>query len=73
MNACDSVTRKCITIADTMHGSAWLFDKMIRFFEANEACVSITIPVFIGLPVMSPGEATISRDGSLIIKRTGEA
>ena len=65
IETCDTLARRCIKLADTYHGSAWLFDKLMRAFENSPATVAITIPVYIGSPVMKPGEATICRDGSL--------
>ena len=68
IESCDLLSQRCTQIADTHHGSSWLFDKMMRAFEASSACTSITIPVFINAPVMGKGEATIGRDGSLIMR-----
>lgn len=72
IESCDLLSRRCSQIADTHHGSSWLFDKLMRAFESSEACVSITIPVFINAPVMSKGEATIGRDGSLSMHTVNE-
>ena len=69
LKACETLRRRCITIADTQHGSAWLFDKMMRLFEGSDATVAVTIPVFIGEPIMDDGFATIGRDGSLVMSR----
>jgi len=68
INTCNILSHRCTRIAETQHGSAWLFDKLMRFFESNPACEAITIPVFINAPVMNDGEATIGRDGSLIMR-----
>lgn len=65
IQSCDTLSRRCSQIADTYHGSSWLFDKLMRLFESSEAIESVTIPVFINAPVMHKGEATIGRDGSL--------
>ena len=51
------------------HGSSWLFDRLMRMFE-DRAVVSVTIPVYINL--VGPGEVTIGRDGSLVIRRSEE-
>ena len=67
IKACDTIAMRCTRIADTNHGSAWLFDKLMRWFESSN-CESITIPVFINAPVMSEGEAEIGRDGSLVMR-----
>ena len=65
INSCDALGRRCIEIAGTRHGSSWLFDQLMRMFEQSDALEAVTIPVFINAPVMSKGEATIGRDGSL--------
>ena len=67
VNTCDKINCRCTQIAGTHHGSAWLFDKMMRFFESNPSAVSVTIPVYIN--TIGPGSATIGRDGSLIMKK----
>ena len=67
ITTCDTIARRCTRIADTGHGSAWLFDKLMRAFEASPACVSITIPVYVNL--VGEGNAEIGRDGSLIMRR----
>ena len=66
MNACDKLVRRCTKIADTFHGSAWLYDKLMRYFEKEPSSVSITIPVTINL--IGNGEATIGRNGSLVMR-----
>lgn len=67
IKACDTVAKRCTRIAGTNHGSAWLFDKLMRWFESSN-CKAVTIPVFINEPVMSEGEAEIGRDGSLVMR-----
>lgn len=69
MMNCDKLARRCTKIAGTQHGSAWLYDKLMRFFESAPAAESITIPVYINAPVMSEGEAEFSRDGSMVLRR----
>lgn len=73
IDACDYVQRHCIKIADTYHGSAWLFDKLMRLFETETSCTSVTIPVILNAPILSNGEATIGRDGSVQLRRSEEA
>ena len=68
IESCDLLSQRCARIADTHHGSSWLFDKLMRTFESSSACTSVTIPVFINAPVMSKGEATVGRDGSLSMR-----
>jgi len=66
INACDKVEQRCVMIADTHHGSSWLFDKVMRFFTAEIASESITFPVVFNTPLLGiKGEATIHRDGTL--------
>lgn len=69
INACDKVAHHCTTICGTHHGSAWLFDKLMREFTKCDALEAITIPVFINAPVMAQGEAEIGRDGHCYIVR----
>lgn len=64
LNATDTISHRCASICGTFHGSSWLFDKVVRYFEAEPAAESITFPVMIGSPVLKAGEATIHRDGS---------
>lgn len=66
-NACDRVAHNCTHIAGTLHGSTWLFDKLVRYFSSEPAAISVNIPVTINL--VGPGMATIGRDGSCIIQR----
>lgn len=65
ITACDLVARRCTEIAGTHHGSAWLFDRLMRYFEREQSARAVTIPVFINAPAMRKGKATIGRDGSL--------
>lgn len=64
--ACDLVSRRCTEICDTFHGSAWLYDKLMRYFNSEPSAQSITIPVCINL--VGDGTAEIGRDGSLIMR-----
>lgn len=65
---CDKLSHRCSSICGTYHGSAWLYDKLMRFFSAsgNSAVVSITIPCYIAN--VGEGTAEIGRDGSLIMR-----
>ena len=65
IQACDTISHRCTMIAGTHHGSAWLFDKLMRYFDSDKAATSVTIPVFLNAPILKEGEATIGRDGSL--------
>ena len=71
IKACDKVAQRCIKIANTQHGSAWLFDKLMRYFESEIGAESVTIPIFINAPVMQYGVATIHRDGRLEMSTVG--
>ena len=64
ISACDTVCRRCTMIGGTRHGSAWLFDKLMRTFESHSAIEGVTIDVFINAPVMKRGTVTINRDGT---------
>lgn len=66
--SCILVGHRCTSICGTMHGSAWLFDKVMRFFDAEPAATAVTIPVT--LNCIGPGTATIGRDGSLAMQRS---
>lgn len=65
IKASEKVAHRCTKIAGTQHGSTWLADKLIRYFEKEPAAESITFDVFLNAPVMMDGEATIHRDGRL--------
>ena len=66
VTACDTLARRCVTMCGGYHGSAWLYDKLMRYFSAEHAASEITIPVYINL--VGPGTAEIGRDGSLIMR-----
>lgn len=71
ITACERINQRCIRIADTQHGSVWLFDKLMRYFTSETACESITIPVIFNTPMLGcEGTATIGRDGSLTMAKT---
>ena len=61
---CDKVARRCTTIAGGYHGSAWLFNQVMRAFDFPPT-EAVTYEVFINAPVMKPGEVTIHRDGHM--------
>ena len=71
IEACDKVARRCTMIAGGYHGSAWLFDKVMRAFDF-EPCEAVTYEVYINAPVMRPGEITIHRDGNLEMRTKRE-
>ena len=69
ITACDTLARRIITIGGEWHGSAWIFDQCMRAFDNSKLpAQAITFSVYYNSPVMKPGEATISRDGSLICR-----
>ncbi len=74
IEACDMVAVKCCIICGKAHGSSWLFNKLMRYFESEPASRSVTIPVgfsyYIHDPEFCDGEAIIGRDGSLKLYRT---
>ena len=70
ITACERIDQRCIRIADTQHGSVWLFDKLMRYFTSETACESITIPVIFNTPMLGcKGEATIHRNGLLTMTK----
>ena len=70
IHTCELIDSRCIRIADTYHGSVWLFDKLMRYFTSESSCESITIPVVYNTPLLGcKGEATIRRDGLLTMTR----
>lgn len=70
ITSCDYLGHNCIRIADTQHGSAWLFDKLMRYFTSEQSAVAVTIPIVTN---RGCGEATISRSGQLTISHGAEA
>lgn len=68
ITACDNIARHCTEIGDGRHGSAWLFDKVMRVFDF-EPTEAVTYRVYINAPVMSEGTVTIHRDGSYEIRK----
>lgn len=64
IEACDYVGRHSIKICGGYHGSSYLFDKLMRYFEKEHSAVSVTIPVILNSPLCgAKAEATISRTG----------
>lgn len=68
ITACDMVAQKCVTIGGKRHGSAWLFDQLMRAFT-SPAVDSVTYSVYLNAPLMCEGEAEINRHGDLILRR----
>lgn len=69
IEACDKAAQRTITIAGKHHGSAWLFDQVMRAFDFPPT-EAVTYDVFINAPVMKPGTVTIYRDGSMEMRTT---
>lgn len=69
-DACERVYHRSTDICGVKHGSSWLFDKLVRYFDKEPAAVSVSVPVT--LSFIGPGVCTIGRDGSLITQ-TAEA
>lgn len=70
IKTCELINQRCVKVADTQHGSAWLFDKLVRFFEANTSATAITIPVIYNTPLLGvKGYATIGRAGELTMTK----
>lgn len=68
IKACDHIARVCTTIGGGWHGSAWLFDKVMRAFD-HKAVEAVTYECYLNAPVMRAGEVTIHRDGHYEIRR----
>ena len=70
IRACDSLSHKIITVGGEYHGSPFLFDQCMRAFDNRRLpAQAITFSVFLGMPLMCEGEATIDREGHLTIRR----
>lgn len=66
IEACDYVARYSIKICDGYHGSSYLFDKIMRFFEKEHSAISVTIPVILNTPLCGEkAECTISKTGEV--------
>lgn len=66
ITACDKVARRTTMIGGGFHGSAWLFDKVMRAFDNSHLpAQSITYAVTFNAPVMREGFAEIDREGNL--------
>lgn len=65
IKTCDKLSHRCTSICNTHHGSAWLFDKLMRYFESEPCADAVTLPIFINAPIMECGVATIHRNGLL--------
>ena len=68
ITACDNIARHCTQIAGKCHGSAWLFNQVMRAFDFQPT-EAVTYDVYLNAPVMAEGEVTIHRDGSYQIRR----
>ena len=67
-NACNIIANHCTEIpVGKFHGATWLFDKAMRFFDAESAAIGITFEVNINL--VGKGYATINRDGTYLLTR----
>ena len=64
--ATNTLYHRILTIGGQRHGAAWIYDQCMRAFDCEALpAEAITFSVYIGSPVMKPGEATIHRDGRL--------
>lgn len=72
IDACDTLSRRAITIGGEYHGSVFLFDQCMRAFTNRHLpAQAITFSVYLGYPVNQDGLAQIERDGTLTIWREG--
>lgn len=64
IEACEYISRHSIKMCGGYHGSSYLFDKLMRFFEKERSANSIIIPVVLNAPLCGvKAEAEISRTG----------
>ena len=68
IKSAEKVAHRCTKIAGTYHGSTWLADKLIRYFDKETSAESVTFEVFLNAPVMKNGKATIHRDRRLELR-----
>lgn len=60
--------RHCTTIGGKRHGSSYWWNKLVRYFEKEQAAVSVSIPCELNLCGARPGTVTFRRDGSCIFE-----
>lgn len=61
IKATDELFRKARTTDN--HGSAWLFDKLMRYFSKETSAISVNIPVIYNTGIT--GEVEIDRYGNI--------
>lgn len=64
-DACDKLAHRITKVEGLHHGSAWMFDQVMRAFSFNPAITSVNFTVFFNAPLMCEGMATIDRQGNL--------
>ena len=71
---CERVCDRCIKVADSRHNATWLYEQLVRYFNAEQASEAVTIPVIFNTPLLGEaGEATISRTGFCVMSRKEQA
>lgn len=69
IKSCDTLAHRATSIEGKYHGSSFLFDQCMRAFDNSHLpAQAITFSVHINAPICKDGEATIYRDGTLIMK-----
>ena len=70
IEVCEYIARHAIKIDGGFHGSSWLFDKLMRFFESEPSEIAI-IPIVLNSPLLGVnGKAEIYRNGECFIRKT---
>lgn len=70
--AAKKMEQRTNSIEGKHHGSVYYGDKLIRYFEANPAAVSVVFSCKLnipGIPGLPDGECEIFRDGRIITRR----
>lgn len=68
IEGCEFIARHTSTIEGKYHGSAWLFDQVMRAFDCKLPAQSITFAVFHNYPVGKYGTAEIDRQGHVTMR-----
>jgi len=66
IKSCDALQRRTSIADGCMHSSARCFDACMRAFDRKDLPTeAVTFRIFLNVPVMQYGEATIYRDGRM--------
>ena len=74
LTACDTLERRTQYAEGCMHTSTMAFNACMRAFDTKALpAEAVTFRIFFAAPVLRYGEATIGRDGSLLMHTVREA